>query len=148
MGCFRVQYTALILSIGVINGESWEESCLNPNTEEQCSGNGICREEYDEGGTYNQCRCFSSEYRPPWFGPDEWSKVSTQYRGLSGKWCQCKRENCPGKERFTQKLDTGVFIFLPNRVRNHEKIRARFSCTIFVQERTNFFIRARISWQN
>ena len=83
MGCFRVQYTALILSIGVINGESWEESCLNPNTEEQCSGNGICREEYDEGGTYNQCRCFSSEYRPPWFGPDEWSKVSNQYRGLS-----------------------------------------------------------------
>ena len=32
------------------------------------------------------------------------------------------------------------------RVRNHEKIRARFSCTIFVHERTNFFIRARISW--
>ena len=101
---FRVQLVTLILSIGVGSieakpQESREQACRNPNTDERCSRNGICRSEYDYGeGEYHHCDCYSYENQPPWFGPDDWSN-STKYRGVSGKWCQCKEENCPGNSK-------------------------------------------------
>ena len=100
---FRGIRAALLLCLGVQNTqgyarvhESGEEVCLNPDTKQQCSNNGICRPHfmsYDEIDFY-ECDCYSYDNQPAWFGPDEWS-TSTEYRGLSGQWCQCKREECP-----------------------------------------------------